>query len=603
MSFLLAAGSASSLVAEIGWCFLLAGVLAVVCQRLRLPSIAAFILAGLLIGPNGIALVEDQEDVETIANLGLVFLLFLVGLEIDLRQLMRRGKTVIVTGLLQMPLSVGVGYLAFVGLRAAGILPEGYGARELIYLALACGFSSTLLVVKVLQERAQLDTVDGRVAIALLVFQDLWAIVVLSLQPSVLGDEAGGPSLDPLINTFAGVGVLLLVAVVVSRWVLPRIFEPVARSPELIILFALAWCFGMGLLGAKAGEVAHALGIERDISTSMEMGAMIAGASIATFPYAHEVVSKVGNLRDFFVTLFFIALGMTVSMPRDPALVVTALALTMVAFLLRGVVFFPLFYLTGLDRQHAITTSTKLAQISEFALVIAFLGLGLKHVSDDIVTVVILSFIITAIATPALFGISDRLAKAAEPLLNAIGIKPPAQADEAEATHPHARLVLLGFHRLASSLVVELERRCPTLLPETLVLDTHAGVHSVLRKKGIRVQYGDIGNTDLVAHAVEHADVIVCTIPDDLLRGTSNLDVVKRVKAANPRARLLVQALTKDAAAEMRSAGADHVFAWQVETAIGVYEAIEATLNGSLPDYAVSRRAEGTEFEHRDELL
>jgi Kef-type K+ transport system membrane component KefB len=580
-----------------------AGVLAVICNRLRLPSIAAFILAGMLIGPSGIALVENQSDVETIAKLGLVFLLFLVGLEINLRQLMTRGKTVIISGLLQMPLCVGLGYLAFLGARGVGILPDGFGARELIYLALACGFSSTLLVVKVLQERAQLDTVDGRVAIALLVFQDLWAIVVLSLQPSLLGDGDGGPMLDPLINTFAGVGVLLVVAVGVSRYILPMFFEHVARQTELIILFALAWCFGMGLLGAETGHVAHLFGIDRDISTSMEMGAMIAGASIATFPYAHEVVSKVGNLRDFFVTLFFIALGMTVSMPRDPMLVVAALVLMTVAFVLRGVVFFPLFYFTGLDRQNAVTTSTKLAQISEFALVIAFLGLGLKHVSDQVVTVVIFAFILTSILTPGLFSVSDRLAKTMAPLLSAIGIKPPPETEDDESGHGKMRIVLLGFHRLASSLVVELERLNPSLLEETMVVDTNAAIHGKLRKKGIHVHYGDIGNSDTVAHAVEGADVVVCTIPDDLLRGTSNVEVVKRVKAANPDAKLVVQALKPSDAKKLRQAGADHVFAWQVETAVGLYPAVQAALNGTIEDFGASRKVEGTDFEFRDELL
>lgn len=602
MTPLLAAGSASALVAEIGWCFLVAGVLAVVCHRFKLPSIAAFILAGLLIGPNGIALVESQEDVETIAKLGLVFLLFLVGLEIDLRQLMSRGKTVILSGLLQMPLCVGLGYGAFLGAQALGIVPDGFGARDLIYLALACGFSSTLIVVKVLQERAQLDTVDGRIAIALLVFQDLWAIVVLSLQPSLLGD-GDGPMLEPLLNTLAGVAVLLVTAVPVARYVLPAFFERVAKLPELIILFALAWCFGMGLLGAQTGDVAKLIGIDRNISTSMEMGAMIAGASIASFPYAHEVVSKVGNLRDFFVTLFFIALGMTVSMPRDPMLVLAALTLMVVALLLRGVVFFPLLYFTGLNRQNAVTTSTKLAQVSEFALVIAFLGLGLNHVSDEVVTVVILAFIITSILTPTLFSLSDQLAKMVAPLLSAIGIKPPAANDDDDGGHDHARLVLLGFHRLASSLITELERVCPTLIPETVVVDTNTATHDKLRAKGIRVRYGDIGNTDSLAHAVEHASVVVCTISDDLLRGTSNLDVVKRVKAANPKAKLLVQALRPSDARGMKEAGADHVFAWQVETAVGLYQAIEAGLNGNLDDLEATLKAEGKDFEFRDELI
>jgi Kef-type K+ transport system membrane component KefB len=602
---LLAAGSVDPLVAEIGICFVVAGVLALVCDRLRLPSIAAFILAGLAIGPEGLGLVPTAANVETIAKLGLVFLLFLVGLEIDLKALLARGKTVVVTGVLQMPLCVALAYGACVGARALGLVPAGFDDRALVYLALATGFSSTLLVVKVLQERAQMDTVDGRVALAILVFQDIWAIIVLSLQPSLLGGASAdlAATLIPVAKTFAGVAVLVIVGALAAMLVLTPLFRAVARSPELIILTALAWCFAMGMLGAKTGLLVQAVGIPYDISTSMEMGALVGGAAIAAFPYAHEVLSKVGLLRDFFVTLFFIALGMTVAIPRDPGLVVAALTLVVLAMALRAVVFLPLLWGTGLGQRNATTTSVKMAQISEFALVIAFLGFGLGHISEEVVTVVILAFVVTAILTPALFSVAEQTHAGFERFLAALGIDPRKAGGEGTADKDHRRLVLLGFHRLAASLVQELERSRPGLLHDTLVVDMNVAIHERLRAMGLAVQYGDIGNRDALSHALHHADVVVVTVADDLLKGTSNANVVRTIKGVAPHVKVYAQALRPSDAAELREAGADYVFAWHVAAATQLFPAIEAGLNGQLEGLDATEVAEGTALAGRVDLL
>ncbi|MFV8752233.1 cation:proton antiporter [Nannocystaceae bacterium ST9] len=594
-ALLAAGGGAPPIVTSIAISFVAAASLALLCERLRLPSIAGFIFAGLLIGPVGLGFIDDGEQIETIAGLGLVLLLFLIGLELDLHGLLASGRTLILTGLLQVPLSIGVGF----GLVAAacalipGLSFDGYVA---LYVALACAFSSTLLVVKVLHDRLQIDTVDGRLCIGLLIFQDIWAIVVLAIQPNLQNFDPA-----PVIGTFLGVAIVIGLAWFVTRFLLPAAFRSVAKSPELVVTLALGWCFGLGMFAGKLGPWAHALGLPVEPSVSMELGALVAGTSIATFPYAHEVVAKVGNLRDFFITLFFVALGMSIPVPESASVLLAALALALVAFVLRYLIFLPLLYFSGLDRRHALTTSTKLAQVSEFALVIAYLGLALGHIDGRLVSVVIFAFVLTAILTPSLFKLADPLfARVAKPLAW-LGIRDDHHTPT-PAAGPHARLAFLGFHRLASSLLQDLQRLHPQLLGDTLIVDFNVAIHERIRERGPQVVYGDIANPGTLSH-VAHADVIICTISDDILKGITNLELTRQLRRLAPTAKILVNVVRLKDIPLLYAAGADYVFSWRTEASIGVVPAICAALNGDIAGFLDSRRRELGDAGERDEVL
>jgi Kef-type K+ transport system membrane component KefB len=592
LPLLASGGGVPPIVTSIAFAFIAAAVLAILCERLRLPSIAAFIFAGLVIGPVGLELINEPEQIETIAGLGLVLLLFLIGLELDLHALLASGRTLIVSGLLQVPLTLGVAFAVFMAFGSGGLYPA-------LYLGLACAFSSTLLVVKVLHDRLQVDTVDGRLCVGLLIFQDIWAIVVLALQPNLESFDVA-----PLAGTFLGVALVIALAWAVTKYVLPPAFRLVAKSPELVVTLALGWCFGLGQFANHLGPWAHALHLPVEPAVSMELGALIAGTSIATFPYAHEVVAKVSNLRDFFITLFFVALGMSIPVPDGPAVVLAALALVGITVLLRYVVFLPLLYLTGLDRRHALTTATKLAQLSEFALVIAYLGLSLGHIDGQFVSVVIFAFVLTAILTPSLFKLADPLyGKLARPL-SWIGIRDDHAVAEAKSEHPPARLVFLGFHRLASSLLQDLQTQHPRIVQDTLVIDFNVAIHESIRARGPRVVYGDISNpATLQGSGITHADVIVCTISDDILKGITNLELTRQLRKIAPGAVLLVNAVRLRDIPAIYAAGADYVFSWRTEASVGVVPAICAALNGDILGFVDSRQREFGDPAKRDEVL
>ena len=592
-----AGGGLSPLVADLGLCLVAAGLLAIAFVKLELPAIAALLGAGVILGPAGLGAVHDPHSIDTIANLGLTLLLFVIGLEVNLKALLASGKTLVVTGVVQVPLTLAAGLGAFllVGLAGVALVDGVYPA---LYLGVACAFSSTLLVVKYLHEHLLLDTTGGRLAVGLLIFQDIWAIVFLALQPSF-----ANPSIAPILLTFLGTAVLATIATLVARFVLPRAFHIVARSPELVVTVALGWCFGVGLFGANLGRVAYEIGIAAEISVSMEMGALIAGATIATSPYAYEVVSRVVHLRDFFVTLFFVGLGMSIPVPDGVDVILVAALVAMMSVLLRYLVFLPVLYATGLDRRNAVGVSTRLAQVSEFCLVIAYLGARLGHISTAHVSVVIFAFVITALVTPYLFAASDKLYVRMRGLLDKVGIRSRGPVAEAESSDA-PRLVLLGFHRIGSALLADLERLHPDLVPHTLVVDTNAKVHDEIRKRGAQVLYGDVASIEVLRHAgVGSAEVIVSTVPDELLRGTTNADLVRQLRQLAPDAQIIANCTRVSSATAVRAAGADHVFRAPTEVALGILPAIYAALNAELPSYLEAHVEEHGPLEQRSEVI
>ncbi len=564
-----AAGAVSPLVRDLGLCLVAAGLLSAVFVRLKIPAIAALLGAGVVLGPAGLEAIVDRGSVDTIANLGLTLLLFVIGLEVNLGALLSSGRTLVISGLVQVPLTLaaGTGIFLAIGLTGWGLLGNTYTA---LYMGVACSFSSTLLVVKYLHERRLLDSTVGRLCIGILIFQDIWAIIFLALQPSF-----ANPSVMPILKTFGGTALLGVGAALVARYALGYAFHVVARSPELVVTLALAWCFGVGLTGTQ-------------LSVSMEMGALIAGATIATSPFAYEVVARVIHLRDFFVTLFFVGLGMSIPVPDGADVIALAVVVAVIAVALRFLLFLPLFYTTGLDRRNSTNASAKLAQVSEFCLVIAYLGAQVGHIGGPEVSVVIFAFVLTALLTPFLFSMSDKLYLKLRGVLDKVGIRSRSTKPEAENASP-PRLVLLGFHRVASALIAEIERTQPDLIRDTLVIDINAALHEQLRKRGVQVVYGDVSSVEVLRHAgVENAAVIVSTVSDTLLKGTSNVHLVKHVRALAPKAVIVAHADRVSDMAALRAAGADHAFRAPSEVAIGLVPALFAALDGNMAAYVES---------------
>ncbi|RQH13649.1 cation:proton antiporter [Bradyrhizobium sp. RP6] len=555
------------LIRDITLSILFAWMLGLLAHFSRQPLILAYLIAGFCIGPFGAGWVHSQESISVISELGLIFMLFMIGLEIDLKKIVRAGRVILFAAGSQLLGGCLLGALFFVGIG----LSLGGGHFDVVYLCVACALSSTVIIVKVLYEKRELDTLPGRITLGILVLQDIFAILFLAVQPSLANLQV-----SVILLSIGRVAVLVAAALLVSRYVLPRLFHQIARRPELILLGALAWCF----LVAETAE---------RLSLSREMGALIAGVSLSTFPYALDVTAKVTTLRDFFITLFFVALGMTIPVP---GLSVIGLALMIAGFTVvsRLVTTSTPLYLMKQGLRASLLPALNLAQISEFSLVVIQTGVADHHIAAETANATSFAFVVLAVLSTFVMTRSDEITRWAIGPLKRIGLRDldhgNGHAEEHGGGHGEARrIVILGFFRAASALLAEIERQTPVLLEQITVVDFNPNVYQTLLSRGLHVIYGDISNVDTLLHAgIGKSEMIILSVPDSLLKGATNEKLVRHVRALNPTALIVATAdLLADVGA-LYEAGASYVTVTRLSDAHELFTVIEAAQAGLLAD-------------------
>jgi Kef-type K+ transport system membrane component KefB len=571
------------LIGDITLCILSAWVLGLLAHFSRQPLILAYLIAGFLIGPFGMGLIKSQESISVISELGLIFMLFMIGLEIDLKKIVRAGKVIVFAAGGQLVGGCLLGILFFVGIG----LSLGGGHFDALYLCVACALSSTVIIVKVLYEKRELDTLPGRVTLGVLVLQDIFAILFLAVQPS-LNDL----QISVVLLSIGRAVILVATALVLSRYVLPRLFHQIARRPELILIGALAWCF-------LIGEIAEKLHLSR------EMGSLVAGVSLSTFPYALDVTAKVTTLRDFFITLFFVALGMTIPIP-DLSVIGLALIIAGFTVVSRVVTTFVPLYLMKQGLRASLLPAINLAQISEFSLVVIQTGLAAGHIRTETASAASFAFVVLAVLSTFVMMRSDEITRRAIGLLKRIGIRDlgDRHGTESEPKGGHGearRIVILGFFRAASALLTDVERQNPMLLNQISVVDFNPVVFQTLLDRGLHVIYGDISNVDTLLHAgVGNAELIILSVPDSLLKGANNEKLVRHVRNLNPTAQVVATADLLSDVDDLYAAGADYVTVTRLSDAHELLSVIEAADAGLLKD----KRAEmDAQLSERREVL
>lgn len=576
--------ASAGLLSDIGICVGAAALLALVGWRLKQPLILAYLVTGVVIGPNmPLKLVTDEASIATVAEIGLILLLFIIGLEIDLKKLASAGPAVLLTGALQVPICIalGLGFFILLGERVT------QGNFALVYLAACMSLSSTLIVVKLLYDKSELDTLPGRITLGVLVIQDLWAVAMIAVQPNL-----ENPNLLPLAFSLWKGALLVVGGLALSKYVLPYLFRAVAKVPELVLVSALAWCFFL------AGAAAF-------IGLSREMGALIAGISLSTFPYNLDVVAKAVSIRDFFVTLFFVALGMQITLPSVHVVEISLAASAFVMLSRLSVV--PILYALRLGHRTSLLPAINLAQVSEFSIVIASLGFARHQIPADVLTIVIITFAVTSVVSTYMINSSHSIQRALSSILKLFRIK-DLEVGETEPEEVHGRpetVIFLGFFRDASSILLELESgsavEAQVMLDTILVIDFNPTVMRELRSRGVSCVYGDIAHADTLHHAgIENAELIVCSITDDILRGTNNTRLLRNARATCPKAKVMLTTEHIPQALEFYAAGADIVYVPRLHSASEIAHILKVGLEQG---FEAARTTEIERLSARREVL
>lgn len=583
-------GNGHHLVASIGISILAATILAFLSHFAKQPLLLAYIAAGVVIGPQiGFSFVKSQEDIAVIAEIGLILLLFMIGLEIDMKKLKESGKSLILSGIFQFIICVLLG-LAFFPLLG---FTFGGGQYDLLYLTACCALSSTAIVVKLLYGKFELDTLAGRITLGVLVFQDLWAIVILGIQPNL-----ANPEVLTILASFGKGGALVVMSLLISKYVLPWMFKSIAKIPELLLVVSLGWC-------------AFICGVASWMNLSVEMGALIAGVAISTFPYNLDVIAKVISIRDFFVTLFFVALGMQVPNPLDD-LNVVGIAFIVAAFLVvsRFLSVFPVLYSLKQGHRISLLPSINLANLSEFSLVIAALGLKSGHIGAKTLSIIIFVFVITSVLAPYMIKYNQSLQSGISAFLKRIGLKDAGGVVEAKEVEDSKDIAMLGFFRVASSLIRDIqesksskETDSTDLLDKIVVVDFNPNVHAKLDGIGVKAIYGDISHMDTLHHAGIHdAKIVISTIPDTVLVGTDNLKMIKQIQSICPHAKIIVTAESASRALKMYAEGADYVFLPRILAAQHLIPVVRDLLNDKEKANQL-KRDQMTWLQQREEII
>jgi Kef-type K+ transport system membrane component KefB len=528
-----------TIIQDIGWSIVFAGVTAYLARLLKQPLLLGYIVAGAVLGPNiGIGIVKSEESIHLISEIGLLMLLFIIGLEIRLPDLMKLGKELFLLGVIQFIGSVAIGLLVF----QLEIFKVGDGPYDTLYLAVATSISSTLIVVKLLQEKFEIKTVAGRITLGILVFQDLWAILFMGVQPNL-----SDPQPLTILRSFVGVAGLVVLSFSISKFVLTRLFSSASSSPELVLLTAMAWCFSVAGFASFTG-------------LSLEMGALVAGMSIAAFPQGNDVISKVSGIRDFFITLFFVALGMKVPLPSLEMLGLAALLLVFV-FASRIITMVPTAYFTGTGLRAGLLSSLNLSQISEFSLVILTLGAGFAHVSTELQSLVLTAMLLGALTSTYTILFNAQLARIFMKIFATVGFREKGEKDRGdEEAGDHRDIVLLGCYRIAQGMLERLEREEPELVKRILVVDYNPSLRASLEQRGYKWVYGDLAHPESLHHSgIEEASLVICSISDVFLKGITNRRLLSVLKTLAPHAQHIMTCDDPHEAEELKADGAVHV--------------------------------------------
>ncbi|MCO8144784.1 cation:proton antiporter [Rhodovulum tesquicola] len=526
---------------EVASLLVMAAVIGFVGIILRQPLIVSFIAVGLIAGPSALDLVRSDEQINLLSQLGIALLLFLVGIKLDVKLIRSLGGVAVLTGLGQVAFTSIFGYL--IGLAL------GLGHITSLYVAVALTFSSTIIIVKLLSDKREIDSLHGQIALGFLIVQDLvvvLAMIVLSaIGIGAAADGHGGGSVVVVLSS--GVAMVALVILFV-RYVANPLTERLARAPELLVIFAIAQAAIFAAIGDFVG-------------LGKEVGGLLAGVSLASTPYRETIAARLSPLRDFLLLFFFIALGSSLDLSLLGAHVTGAIVFSLFVLIGNPLIVLAIMGAMGYRKRTGFLAGLTVAQISEFSLIFIAMGVGLGHVQQDALGLVTMVGLVTIAASTYMITYSHQLYRLFEPVLGIFERRgTPREPNGGSVVGQDGCPVLVfGLGRFGAAIAVRLQKRGVRVLG----VDFNPQAVRRARALGIRAKYGDASDPEFVSELpLARADWIVSTVPIHV-GGLSHEDtrrtLIQLARTAGFRGRIAVTSHTARDTEELTVAGADIV--------------------------------------------
>lgn len=511
----------------------LCSALGFLVYKLKLPLVIAYLTGGLILAALATLDINEFSALSFLPDIGIAFLLFLVGMELDLREIKNFGRQVLSAGILQVIITSVLG--TFIAQSFGFKLPEA------VYLGIGLSFSSTIVAVKLLLDKKELSSLYGKLSVGVLLVEDLLAVIVLlGLTSSISLVNMSSEAVSPVLAFFLKTLILFVSAGFIHRFLLSRIFKAVSDSGELLFLTALAWCFFYISMAVLMGF-------------SILIGAFLAGVALATSPYHYQIQGKIRPMRDFFVALFFVYLGTKVNFSVIGNVFPLIIIFTAYAVLVKPAIILLVLGIFGFRKHTMFHTAISLSQISEFSLIVLLVGLELGFISQAGLTVIALSTVISMTISSFIIFKSNELYHVVSKAIGFFERKNKLHVlEEGREKGLENHAVIIGAHRVGGELVRLLKREKIPMV----VLDFNPHVVEMMLLENIPVIYGDVGDPEVLDILnLDKARIIVSTSADN----HDNRLLLSNIKLRHINVPAIVRAETLKEAAALYKAGADFV--------------------------------------------
>ncbi|MBW1894943.1 MAG: cation:proton antiporter [Deltaproteobacteria bacterium] len=520
-----------------------------ICHRLRVPTVVGFLLTGIIVGPYGIGLIGAIHEVEIFAEIGVVLLLFTIGIEFSLERLLQIRKSVLLGGSLQV----------FLTFWATFLISKQFGRAfgESVFIGFLVSLSSTAIVLKLLQERAEIDSPHGNTTLGILIFQDIIVVPMILITPLLTG-ATGHISESLLVLLAKGICIILFV-IVSAKWIVPYILYQIARTRnhEIFLLSVVVMCFGVAWMTSWAG-------------LSLALGAFLAGLIISESEYSHEALGNILPFRDVFTCFFFISIGMLLDVgflfQRPVLIALSVLCVLVLKSIIAGSVAITL----GFPLRTGILVGLALGQIGEFSFILSRAGVEHGLLAGNIYQVFLAVSILSMAATPFIMTLAPRLADVALrlpfPKKLISGLAPVNKMGVSERKD---HLIVIGFgvtgrHLAQAARMMGITYVIVEMNPETVRAE---------KSKGEPIYYGDATQKAILQHAsIQNARIVVVAINDP----TATRRITEIVRRLSPKVHLIVRSRFLQEMMPLHELGADEVIPEEFETAVEIFTRVLA---------------------------
>ena len=506
-----------------------ATIFSILMRVLKQPLIVGYILAGIVMGPYFLNIYQTQENIELFSRIGITILLFILGLNLSPRIIKEVGKASLILGVGQIIFSFLTGLFVSVFL--------GFNFISAVFISMALTFSSTIISLKLLSDKGDLNKLYGRVAVGFLLLQDVVATIILLALPSL--SQTGSTDIVSLLGILClKAAAIILILYLMSQFVMPRVSSFMASSSELLFLFSMTWGLGFASLF-------YILGF------SVEIGALIAGVMLSLTPFSYEIEARMKPLRDFFIVLFFVLLGSRIVIENAFGLVVPALILSLLVIVGHPLIVVIIMNILGYKKRTGFMTGITVSQISEFSLIITALAFNLGYIQKDVSSLITMIGLITIAVSAYFITNADEIYGKLEKILGLFELRKSSGKSVGTGSEGY-EILLFGYDRVGQDFLKAFDK----LEKDFLVIDFNPNAIKFLEEANIPYRFGDARDVEFLSGLnLSKVRMVVSTILDF----KANLLLTQKVKDGNSNAIIIVIAQDILESEELYENGASYV--------------------------------------------